>query len=96
MRISAEQVRQVAALARLGLDEEEIEALRGQLEAILDYVEQLAELDLAGVAGTSHVLPIDCPTRADQSRPSSPAAGILGSAPARRDDFFVVPRILPD
>jgi aspartyl-tRNA(Asn)/glutamyl-tRNA(Gln) amidotransferase subunit C len=96
VRISAEQVRQVAALARLGLADEEIEALRGQLEAILGYVEQLAELDLAGVEGTSHVLPLDCPTRADQSRPSSPVARILGPAPAHRDQFFVVPRILPD
>ena len=96
MKISAEQVRQVAALARLGLRDEEIEALRGQLEAILGYVEQLAELDLAGVEGTSHALPLDCPTRDDVCCPSEAASRIVSAAPRRQGELFVVPRIIPD
>jgi aspartyl-tRNA(Asn)/glutamyl-tRNA(Gln) amidotransferase subunit C len=96
MRISAEQVRQVAALARLGLREDELEPLRAELEAILGYVEQLAELDLTGVEGTSHAVPLDCPEREDRSRPSEAAARIVATAPQRQGELFVVPRIIPD
>lgn len=96
MQISAEQVRQVAALARLGLREDEIQALRQQLQAILGYVEQLGELDLAEVEGTAQVLPFQGLARPDQSRPFPAAERIVSAAPARQGDLFQVPRILPD
>lgn len=96
MKISEEQVRQVALLARVGLTDEEALALRQQLETILDYVAQLAELDLEGVEGTSHALALDCPLRPDQRRASTPTERIVEPAPFRQGDFFAVPRILPD
>jgi aspartyl-tRNA(Asn)/glutamyl-tRNA(Gln) amidotransferase subunit C len=96
LKISAEQVEQVATLARLGLDRDEIEPLRRQLEAILDYVEQLETLELAEVEPTTHVLPLDCPLREDQSRPSPMSRSIVAQAPQAQDNLFAVPRIIRD
>jgi len=96
LKISAEQVKRVASLARLGLAEPELEPLRRQLEAILGHVEQLAELELAGVEPTTHVLPLDCPLRPDASRPWPATRSLLAEAPQTEGELFAVPRILPD
>ncbi len=94
MKISADEVRRVAALARLGLGEDEVERLRGELEAILSYVAQLEELDVSGVEPTSHAVPLACPTREDRALPSTPREAILGRAPRQDGELFVVPRII--
>ena len=92
--ITPDQVRKVAALARLSLDEEEVLTYARQLDAILEYVEQLDELDLTDVEGTSHAVPLACPTRPDASRPSAQSQAILERAPAREAEHFLVPRII--
>ena len=95
-RITLAEVEHVARLARLDLAPEEKERLRGQLDAILGYVEQLRRVNTAGVAPTAHVLPLANVMREDEVRPSYPAEAMLQNAPAADDGQFRVPRILEE
>jgi aspartyl-tRNA(Asn)/glutamyl-tRNA(Gln) amidotransferase subunit C len=95
-RITLAEVEHVARLARLDLEPEEKERLRGQLDAILGYVEQLRRVDTAGVAPTAHVLPLANVMREDEVRPSYPVEAMLANAPAADDGQFRVPRILEE
>ncbi len=91
--ISEEQVRHVANLARLGLTDDEIEKMGGQLDAILDSIEQIQELDLADVPPTANPLDLSNVLRSDEPRPEFSQEQALSPAPARVDDLFAVPRI---
>jgi aspartyl-tRNA(Asn)/glutamyl-tRNA(Gln) amidotransferase subunit C len=90
-----EEVVELALLARLRLDDDEIERLCGELSAILGYVEKLQAVDTTGVEPMTHAVPLDCPLRADAVAPSFSVEEALADAPAREDDSFAVPRILP-
>jgi aspartyl-tRNA(Asn)/glutamyl-tRNA(Gln) amidotransferase subunit C len=94
VKLSREEVVHVAKLARLDLDDAELESLRGDLSSILTYVEKLAELDTKGVEPTSHVVAMETPFREDAvtNEPNPEAA--LANAPRRDDNFFVVPAII--
>jgi aspartyl-tRNA(Asn)/glutamyl-tRNA(Gln) amidotransferase subunit C len=94
VKITVDEVRQVAMLARLGLSEAEAAKLAGELDTILAYVEQLRELDTSTVEGTSHAVPISCPTREDTRRPSGIADRLIEGAPEREDRFILVPKII--
>ena len=85
------QVLHVARLARLRLDEEELERLAAELSHVLDHIEKIRELDLAGVAPTSHVVDLPAPLRADEPRPSLDREVVLASAPEPVDGGFGVP-----
>jgi aspartyl-tRNA(Asn)/glutamyl-tRNA(Gln) amidotransferase subunit C len=89
--IGRDQVSRVARLAALKLDEDEIERMRTDLGEILDHVEQISELDLAGVEPTSHVVDLMNVLRPDLPRPSSPREKMLDCAPEPFDDSFRVP-----
>ncbi len=91
MSISREDVLHVAELARLALEEEEVERLRQQLSAILEAVGKVSELDLSGVEPTSHPLRLENVWDADEPRPSLPLEVALANAPAREADAFRVP-----
>ena len=91
--ISEEQVRHVANLARLGLTEEEIERMGTQLDAILDSIEQIQELDLTEVPPTANPLDLSNVLRSDGPRPELSQEEALAPAPERVDDLFAVPRI---
>jgi len=92
--ISKAEVEEIAVLARLRLDDAEVERLRGELTAILGYAEKLQSLDTEGVEPMTHAVPLDCPLRADEVGASLPADDALADAPQRVDDFFGVPRII--
>jgi aspartyl-tRNA(Asn)/glutamyl-tRNA(Gln) amidotransferase subunit C len=94
-RITADEVRELALLARLRLEEAEVERLTGDLAAILDYVDTLSALDVTGVEPMTHAVPFDCPTRPDEVRASLPVDEALANAPRREGNFFQVPRIVP-
>jgi len=94
-RITPEEVRELAVLARLALTEQEIARMTGDLDAILDYVDAMRELDTAGVEPMTHAVPFDCPLRPDQVAPSLPVDEALANAPRREASFFQVPRIVP-
>jgi aspartyl-tRNA(Asn)/glutamyl-tRNA(Gln) amidotransferase subunit C len=92
--ISKEDVEELAGLARLRLGAAEAERLRGDLARILAYVEQLQGLDTTGVEPMTHAVPLDCPLREDAAAPSFSADEALAGAPARTEDYFVVPRVV--
>jgi len=94
VKISLEQVRYVAELARLELDPAEQERLTGQLNAILAYMEQLGEVDTGAVAPTSHVLPLANVLREDEPRPCLPREEALAGAPDPARDHFGVPKVI--
>jgi aspartyl-tRNA(Asn)/glutamyl-tRNA(Gln) amidotransferase subunit C len=91
MAISREQVLHVAKLAELDLTEAEIERFGEQLNAILEAVGKVAELDLADVPPTSHPLAVVNVFEDDEPRPSLPLKDVFANAPSREDDFFRVP-----
>jgi aspartyl-tRNA(Asn)/glutamyl-tRNA(Gln) amidotransferase subunit C len=91
MAITREQVLHVAHLARLALTEEELERLLGQLDAILDAVSKVSELDLADVPPTSHPLALVNAWAEDVPRDSLALDDVFANAPAREGDSFRVP-----
>jgi aspartyl-tRNA(Asn)/glutamyl-tRNA(Gln) amidotransferase subunit C len=95
MALSLEEVRRIAALARLRLTPEEERTFAGQLSAILDYVAELRELDVTGVEPMTHALAGEGPDlRADVLLPCLPPEEALANAPAREGMYFKVPRII--
>jgi len=96
MKITRREVEHVARLARLGLSEEEIERMRAQLDAILNYVDKLNELETREVPPTSHAIPMTNVFREDAVRPCLSQEEALANAPDRAEAFFRVPRILEE
>jgi aspartyl-tRNA(Asn)/glutamyl-tRNA(Gln) amidotransferase subunit C len=89
--ISRDEVLHVAQLARLELTEEEIERFQEQLNAILEAVGKVAELDLSDVEPTAHPLDLVNTWAADEPRPSLSVDEALANAPDREGDLFRVP-----
>lgn len=87
-------IEKVARLARLELSEEEREAFGRQLGKILEYMEQLNQVDTSGVEPTSHTTPVFNVFREDEIRPSSSQEEVLGIAPEEEEGHFRVPRII--
>jgi aspartyl-tRNA(Asn)/glutamyl-tRNA(Gln) amidotransferase subunit C len=85
------QVLHVARLARLELDEAEVQRMAAELSKVLDHVEQISELDLDGVPPTSHVIDVTGVVRADEPEPSLPRDVVLAAAPEPVDGGFGVP-----
>ena len=81
----------MARLARLRLDDAEVERMSGELSTILDHIEKIGELDLENVEPTSHVIEVENVLRPDEPRPSLPRERALEQAPAVVDDGFGVP-----
>ncbi len=94
--ISREQVHKVAHLARLELTEQEEAEFTTQLGSILDYFEQLSELDTSNVKPTTRVIEVTNVTRPDELQPFSDRESILAIAPELDGDFFKVPKILSE
>ena len=90
MRLTIEEVKTVAALARLGLSQDEIELMREQLSSILSSIELLNELDTASIPPTAQTIDLVNVTREDVARPSLPLDQVLMNAPRHRDGFFEV------
>lgn len=93
MAISLDEIRTVAKLARLELAETELAALQPQLAAILNYVDQLQQLDTTGVEPLAHPLPIVNAFRDDAPTPSLPVDEALANAPLRIGNYFGVPAV---
>ena len=91
MAISRDEVLHVAGLARLDLSEDEIERFREQLNAILEAVGKVAELDLSDIEPTAHPLDLVNAWAEDEPRPSLSVDEALANAPDREGDFFRVP-----
>jgi aspartyl-tRNA(Asn)/glutamyl-tRNA(Gln) amidotransferase subunit C len=89
--IDREQILHVARLARLQLDESEVQAMASELSAVLDHIARIGELDLEDVAPTTHVVEVTGRLRADEPRPCLPREVALAQAPAVQDGGFLVP-----
>jgi aspartyl-tRNA(Asn)/glutamyl-tRNA(Gln) amidotransferase subunit C len=94
MSVDADTVRRIAHLARVAVNEEEVGHLRGELNAILAFVERLAEVDVADVAPMTSVMPMAMKMRTDEVTDGNIADAIMANAPAREDHFFVVPKVV--
>ena len=94
--ITLDDVRHLAMLARIVLDDEHLARLRGQLDQILHAVAQVTEVAGADVPPTSHPLPMTNVSRPDVLAPSLTAEEALSAAPATEDGRFRVPRILDE
>lgn len=94
--LSVQDVDRIASLARLSLSDDERLLYAAQLERILEYVQQLSELDTTGVAATASVLADSLGERRDEPRPSLATAEALRNAPDASDGFFRVPKVIGD
>ncbi|MDX8289341.1 Asp-tRNA(Asn)/Glu-tRNA(Gln) amidotransferase subunit GatC [Metabacillus indicus] len=93
-RISKEEVKHVANLARLAITEEETEMFTTQLDAIISFAEQLNELDTTGVEPTTHVLEMKNILREDKAEKGLPVEDVVKNAPDHKDGYIRVPSIL--
>jgi len=94
MSVDAATVRRIAHLARIAVAEEEVEHLRGEINAILAFVEQLDEVDVAGVEPMTSVTPMAMKKRADIVTDGEIAEEIVRNAPQTEDHFFLVPKVV--
>lgn len=94
MKISQKDVEHVARLARLTVAPEELEALTGQMDAILGYVEKLNELDTEGIEPMAHAVPMSNAFREDEIKPAMGIERALKNAPVAGDECFTVPKII--
>jgi aspartyl-tRNA(Asn)/glutamyl-tRNA(Gln) amidotransferase subunit C len=94
MKITREEVEHVARLSRLALDEAEIEALTGQMDTLLGYVEKLDQLDTEGIVPTAHAVPMENAFRPDDVKPSIGLERALQNAPQSEEGCFVVPKVI--
>lgn len=95
-KIDEWQVRRVAQLSRLELNDDEVRQFSTQLSAIVEYIEKLNELDTENVEPLAHCLPVHNVFREDIPRPSLSNDAALANAPEREDEYFKVPKILDD
>ena len=94
MSVDADTVRRIAHLARIKVADEEIEHLRGELNAILAFVEQLAPVNVDGVEPMTSVTPMQMKKRPDVVTDGGDVEAVLANAPAREGDFFLVPKVV--
>lgn len=94
MPVDADTVRRVAHLARIAVAEDELAHLSGELNTILAFVEQLAEVDVEGVAPMTSVTPMAMKMREDVVTDGDIADAVMANAPVRQDHFFLVPKVV--
>ena len=94
MRLTDDEVRHVAALARVAMTDDEVELMRSQLSNILEHVSVLNQVDTEGVEPTGHSVDVTSVMRDDEVADSSPMEDVLANAPTRQDDFIRVKAVL--
>ena len=94
MAIDAATVRKVAHLARIRVDEDKLEPLADELSAILAWIEQLNEVDTAGVQPMASTEAVSLPMREDVVTEGGDPARVLSNAPKGDRGFFVVPKVV--
>ena len=94
MSIDRETARKVAHLARIAVPEDRLDALAGEFNAILGFIEQLGEVDVDGVEPMVSVTPMRLARRADVVTEGGQADAILANAPLAREGFFAVPKVV--
>ena len=96
MKLSREEVLNIAALAKVGVTDEDVEKLREQLSNILEHFQALQKLDTSGIPPTAQPVALQNVIMCDEVRPSMTIGDVLANAPQREDDFFKVKIVLED
>lgn len=94
MQVDEKTVRRIARLARIKVNDQEAKGLEAELNGILNWVEQLKEVDTEGVEPMTRVVPIELKKREDVVTDGGIAKDIVRNAPVEEDDFFVVPKVV--
>lgn len=94
MSVDQATVRRIAHLARIAVEDDEVERLGQELNAILAFVEELSAVDVEGVEPLTSVLPMRMKKREDVVTDGGVAEDILANAPEREDHYFVVPKVI--
>jgi aspartyl-tRNA(Asn)/glutamyl-tRNA(Gln) amidotransferase subunit C len=94
MSVDADTVRRIAHLARISVADEDIEHLKGELNAMLAFVEQLSEVNVDGIEPMTSVTPMRMKQRPDVVTEGGDPDAILKNAPATEDHFFLVPKVV--
>jgi aspartyl-tRNA(Asn)/glutamyl-tRNA(Gln) amidotransferase subunit C len=94
MSVDQATVRRIAHLARIAVTDEEVPLLQGELNAILDFVAQLDEVDVTGVEPMTSVTPMAMKKRQDEVTDGGYAEVIVANAPMTEDHFFLVPKVV--
>jgi aspartyl-tRNA(Asn)/glutamyl-tRNA(Gln) amidotransferase subunit C len=94
MSVDNDTVRRVAHLARIAVAEGEVGNLRGELNAILAFVEQLAEVEIEGIEPMTSVAPMTLKMRKDEVTDGGVPDAIIANAPAHEHHFFLVPKVV--
>ena len=96
MRITTEEVRHIATLARVGMTDEEVERMRDEMSNILESIDVLGKVDTEAVEPTGHSVDLDTVVRDDEVAASSPVDDVLANAPSTQDDFIRVRAVLEE
>jgi aspartyl-tRNA(Asn)/glutamyl-tRNA(Gln) amidotransferase subunit C len=94
MSVDAATVRRIAYLARIAVAESEVEHLKGELNAMLAFVEQLKEVNIEGVEPMTSVMPMEMKKRPDLVNDGEIADQVVANAPETQDHFFLVPKVV--
>jgi aspartyl-tRNA(Asn)/glutamyl-tRNA(Gln) amidotransferase subunit C len=94
MSVDEHTVRRVARLARIAVEDSEVAKLKGELDAILAFVEELSALDVEGVPPMTSVIPSAARLRDDVVDDGDKREAVLANAPSREADFYVVPKVV--
>ena len=94
MAVDAATVRKIGSLARIRIEADEVETYQGELNVILGFVEQLNEVDVAGVEPMTSVTPMTLRRRDDKVTDGGYAEKIVANAPLSEDNFFMVPKVV--
>ncbi|MGE8944127.1 Asp-tRNA(Asn)/Glu-tRNA(Gln) amidotransferase subunit GatC [Leptospira interrogans] len=94
MQVDEATVRRIARLARIKITDEEAHGLQKELSGILDWVQQLDEVDTASVEPMTRVVPIELTQRRDEVTAGEIPDDIVKNAPMTEDHFFVVPKVV--
>ena len=94
MSVDADTVRRIAHLARIAVADDEVEHLRGEINAILALVEELSKVDVEGVEPMTSVTPMKLPMREDEVTEGGDVKRVLFNAPQSEDGFFLVPKVV--
>ena len=94
MSVDHADVRRIARLARIAVEEDEIAFLKDEINAILAFVEQLDRVDVTGIQAMTSVTPMKLPMREDVVTDGDIASKILANAPQTEDGFFLVPKVI--
>jgi aspartyl-tRNA(Asn)/glutamyl-tRNA(Gln) amidotransferase subunit C len=94
MTIDAATVRRIGRLARIRVEDNEVEKYQGELNAILGFVEQLNEVNVEGVEAMTSVTPMQLRRRVDVISDGGYAEKIVSNAPLSEDNFFMVPKVV--